>query len=151
MPPLSRLFTNRPHDPPQRKNEPDATYLARTVHANTHSQTFSALTFRFSHSLNLSLRTAEQARMIAAYDYPGAASLYRYSERELSAAAVYMASYVCGEPRGVGEVAGVAGVGAERVRGCYGELYGGVGGMGERDWREVFGGVGRRGVGFPPV
>ncbi len=105
----------------QRRNEKDADYLARMVRENAHRQNFSALTIRFSYQLGLDLRTAELARTIAGYDYP-TTTLDRYSELELSAASVYMASPICGNPRSFADVARLTRVDSRTVETVYNEL-----------------------------
>ena len=109
-------------DESQGRNETDAAYLARMVKENANRHNFSALTFRFCYSLHLDLSTAEIARMIAGYGYP-VNTLDRYSELELSAAAVYMASYVCGAPRTLMEVRHLTGVRSNTIHAVYIELY----------------------------
>lgn len=62
-----------------------------------------------------------------------------------------MASYVCGTPKTLREVARLANVGEDRMRALYGELYAAQEGLGSRDWRDVFGEEVRKGVVFPPL
>lgn len=142
---MSRLLQNlgiKKRDESQGRKETDADYLARMVKENEHRQNFSALTFRFCYKLNLNLSTAEIARMIAGYGYP-VNSLDRYSELELSAASVYMASHVRGAPKTLTKVAQLTGVNSNTIHAVYLELYRAQEGLKDADWHDIFGGPSR--------
>ena len=126
-------------DESQGRKETDADYLARMVKENANRHNFSALTFRFSYQLDLNLSTAELARMIAGYGYP-VNSLDRYSELELSAASVYMASHVCGAPKTLTKVAQLTEVSSHTIHAVYLELYRAQEGLKDADWHDIFGG-----------
>lgn len=143
-------------DESQGRKEKDADYLARMVKENANRHNFSALTFRFCYNLHLDLSTAELARMIAGYGYP-VNSLDRYSERELSAASVYMASYVRRAPKTLTEVAQLTGVGSDTIQALYTEIYRAQEGLKDADWHDIFGGPRhvtavemRRTLSYPP-
>lgn len=156
MPKIKQLLRLQRRDESQGRHETDPAYLARIVRENATRHNFSALTFRFCHALGLGLPAAQLARAIAgnAGDY---ASLLRSSERELSAASVYMASHVCRAPKALAEIARVTGVGADAVRGVYVKLYREQEGLSDQGWRDIFGGPTslsageiRRTLAFPP-
>ena len=152
---LQRLGITK-RDESQRRNEKDADYLARMVKENANRDNFSALTFRFCYNLRLDLSTAELARMIAGYGYP-TNSLDRYSELELSAAAVHMASYVRGAPRTLMEIAQLTGVRSDDIHEVYIEFYRAQEGLKDTEWLDIFGGPRRntaiemrRTLSYPP-
>lgn len=124
------------------RNETNAHFLARMVKENAHRNNFSALTFRFCYNLNLDLPTAELARMIAGYGYP-VNSLDRYSELELSAASVYLASYVRGAPKTLTKIAQLTGVSSNTIHAVYLDLYRAQEGLKDADWHDIFGGPSR--------
>lgn len=144
-------------DESQGQKESDADYLARMVKENANRDNFSALTFRFCYNLDLDLSTAELARMIAGYDYP-VTSLNRYSELELSAASVYMASHIRGAPKTLTEVVHLTAVDSDTIHAVYTELYRAQEGLKDAEWHDVFGGPRhvtavemRRTLSFPPL
>lgn len=154
---LSHLLKTKNRDETQGRKEKDADYLARMVRENANRQNFSALTFRFCYKLGLDLTTAELARMIAGYQYPGT-SLNRYTELELSAASVYMASHVRGVPKTLTEVARLTGVSSDTVHVVYTELYLAQQRLRDMEWHDIFGGPRRltaiemrRTLSFPPL
>lgn len=156
MPIFSRLLGKKNGDEPGKK-ETDADYFARMVRKYANSDNFSALTFRFSYNLGLDLSTAELARMIAIYDYP-VTSLNRFSELELSAASVYMASHVRRIPRSLNEVAQMTKVDSNVLLAVYTELYLALLRLKDVEWHDVFGGPrnisaaeARRTLSFPPL
>ncbi|CAD6594565.1 MAG: hypothetical protein ASARMPRED_000796 [Alectoria sarmentosa] len=170
MPKLQHLLGLKPrNDESQGRKEKDADYLARMVRENAKRHNFSALTFRFCHTLGLDLPTAELARMIAAYPYPypAAVLLNRYSELELSAASVYMASHVRGRggappPKSsslINEIARLTKVNADRIHALNTELYLAQQGLTDAQWHDIFGGSSRqvtavemrRTLSFPPL
>lgn len=154
---LSQLLRTKNRDESQGRREKDNDYLARMVRENATRQNFSALTFRFCYKLGLDLPTAELARMIAGYDY-SETSLNRYSELELSAAAVHMASHVRGAPKTLNEVARLTGSGSDTVHAVYTELFLAQQRLRDAEWHDVFGGPRhltaadmRRTLSFPPL
>ena len=157
MPKLTQLLGMRNRDESQGRSEKDTDYLARMVRENANRQNFSALTFRFCYQLALDLSTAELARTIAASEYPGT-PLHRYSELELSAASVYMASHVRGAPKTLTEVARLTKVGSDTIHALYTELYLAQQRLRDADWHDIFGGPRhlpavevRRTLTFPPL
>ena len=108
------------------------------VRENAHRQNFSAFTFRFSYQLGLDLRTAELARTIAGYDYT-VTTLNRYSELELSAASVYMASCICGKSKSLGDVARLTKVSSRALEAACNELRRAVERLTETESYEIFG------------
>ncbi|CAD6581444.1 MAG: hypothetical protein ASARMPREDX12_000465 [Alectoria sarmentosa] len=169
MPKLQHLLGLKKGDESRGRKEKDADYLARMVRENAKRHNFSALTFRFSHTLGLDLPTAELARMIAAYPYPYpySTTLNRYSELELSAASVYMASHVVrrrGAPPPsssslINEIARLTKVNADRIHALNTELYLAQQGLKDAQWHDIFGGCSRqvtavemrRTLSFPPL
>lgn len=157
MPIFSRLLGTRSGDESQGRKEKDADYFARMVRENKNRTNFSALTFRFCHHLGLDLSTAELARTIAGYGYPES-PVDRYSELELSAASVFMASHVRGEPKTLSEVARLTHVSSDTVHALYTELYFVQQRLRDVDWHGIFGGPRnvtavemRRTLSFPPL
>ena len=138
MPKIHQLLRIGNRDESQGRNETDAAYLARMVRQNAHRQNFSALTFRFSYQLGLDLPTAEVARMIAGYDYT-VTTLNRYSELELSAASVYMASPIYGKPKSFTDVARLTRVDSRVIEAVYNELRRAHERLTETEWYEIFG------------
>lgn len=136
MPKLTQLLKVKNRDESQGKKETDTDHLARMVQENATRQNFSALTFRFSYNLGLDLDTAYLARMIAgnAGDYT---SLARYSELDLSAASVYMASHVRGVPKTLAEIARLTGVSRDTIHTLNTELYLEQERLSDADWRDI--------------
>lgn len=159
MPKLQHLLGLKNRDESQGRKEKDADYLARMVRENAKRQNFSALTFRFCYNLGLDLPTAELARLIAGYPYPGGtAALDRYSELELSAASVYMASHVRGAPKSLNVIARLTKVDSDRIHALNTELYLAQQGLKDAQWHDIFGGPRhltavemRRTLSFPPL
>ena len=154
---ISRLLGMKNRDETQGRKEKDADYLARMVRENATRNNFSALTFRFCHNLGLDLPTAELARMIAGYQYPGT-ELNRYTELELSAASVYIASHVRGAPKTLTDVARLTRVSADTVHAVYTELYLAQQRLRDMEWHHIFGGPRhltavemRQTLSFPPL
>lgn len=157
MAPFSRLLGMKNCDESQGRKEKDADYLARMVRENAKSQNFSALTFRFCYRLGLDLSTAELARTIAGHEYLGP-SIGLYSELELSAASVYMASHVRRVPRSLSEVARMTKVSSDTVHALYTELFLAQQRFRDAEWHDIFGGPRhltavdmRRTLSFPPL
>ncbi|CAF9927105.1 MAG: hypothetical protein ALECFALPRED_003621 [Alectoria fallacina] len=155
---LQQLLGMKSRDESQGRKEKDADYLARMVRENAKRQNFSALTFRFCYNLGLDLSTAQLARLIAGYEYPGTA-LDRYSELELSAASVYMASHVRGAaPKSLDEIAHLTKVNSDRIHALNTEFYLAQQGLKDAQWHDIFGGPRhltavemRRTLSFPPL
>lgn len=138
MPKIRQLLGMKNRDESQGRNETDADYLARIVRENAQRQNFSALTFRFSYQLGLSLRTAELARTIAGYDYP-MTTLDRYSELDLPAASVYMASPIDDKPKSSTDVALLTGVDSRTIEVVCNELRRAHERIPTVEWYNIFG------------
>lgn len=138
MPRVRQLLGMRNRDEAQGRNETDADYLARMVRENAQRQNFSALTFRFCYQLGLDLPTAELARMIAGYGYPET-SLNRYTELELSAAAVYMASPLGGVPKTLADVARLTRVSSDTIHTVFTKLHLAQERLTAGQWHEIWG------------
>ena len=141
MPKLTQILRPKRSDHSQGKNESDPDYLKRMAREPASDDNFSAYVFRFCHTLNLDLKAANLALIIAGTvdDY---AAPPRCSELELSAAAVYQASWVRDKCKSSAQVAKVSGVPEQRIQKLEREMYAEQERLGSVQWRGVFGKVG---------